>query len=99
MRSMDIYTYMEKEMEEKVLGVVWKRGPLLLFVLLLWPWWVSVSLVLELLSFLSPLSFSFSPLSHSEEDDYERQPGMNWSLVLSLLIATSIKSLRERERN
>ena len=93
MRSMDIYTYMEKEMEEKVLGVVWKRGALLLFVLLLWPWWVSVSLVLELLSsFLSPLSFSFSPLSHSEEDDYERQPGMNWSLVLSLLIATSIKS-------
>ena len=66
MRSMDIYTYMEKEMEEKVLGVVWKRGPLLLFVLLLWPWWVSVSLVLELLSFLSPLSLLslfLSPLS------------------------------------
>jgi len=84
---------MEKEMEEKVIGVVWKRGVLLLFVLLLWPWWVSVSLVLELLSsFLSPLSFPFSLLSHSEEDDYERQPGMNWSLVLSLLIATSIKS-------
>ena len=91
MRSMDIYTYMEKEMEEKVLGVVWKRGPLLLFVLLLWPWWVSVSLVLELLLLsLSSLFLSLSPLS--EEDDYERQPGMNWSLVLSLLIATSIKS-------
>jgi len=98
MRSLDIYTYMEKEMEEKVLGVVWKRGPLLLFVLLLWPWWVSVSLVLELLLLsLSSLFLSLSPLS--EEDDYERQPGMNWSLVLSLLIATSIKSLRERERN
>ena len=60
MRSMDIYTYMEKEMEEKVLGVVWKRGALLLFVLLLWPWWVSVSLVLEL---LSPLFLFLSPLS------------------------------------
>jgi hypothetical protein len=88
MRSMDIYTYMEKEMEEKVLGVVWKRGALLLFVLLLWPWWVSVSLVLELLL----LSLSSLFLSLSEEDDYERQPGMNWSLVLSLLIATSIES-------
>jgi hypothetical protein len=57
----------EKEVEEKVLGVVWKRegglSSLLLFVLLLWPWWVSVSLVLELLyssSFLSPLSFLLS---------------------------------------
>lgn len=88
---MDIYKYMGKKMEEKVLGVVWKRGALLLFlfVLLLWPWWVSVSLVLELLLSLSSLSFF---LSLSEEDDYERQPGMNWSLVLSLLIATSIKS-------
>ena len=64
MRSMDIYTYMEKEMEEKVLGVVWKRGPLRLFVLLLWPWWVSVSLVLELLLLsLSSLFLFLSPLS------------------------------------
>jgi len=64
MRSMDIYTYMEKEMEEKVLGVVWKRGPLLLFVLLLWPWWVSVSLVLELLLLsLSSLFLSLPSLS------------------------------------
>jgi len=57
-------TYMEKEMEEKVLGVVWKRGALLLFVLLLWPWWVSVSLVLELLLLsLSSLFLSLPSLS------------------------------------
>lgn len=49
-RAHAIDGYIQEE-EEKVLGVVWKRGgSLLSFVLLLWPWWVSVSPVLELLS-------------------------------------------------
>uniref|UniRef100_A0A0A9G213 Uncharacterized protein n=1 Tax=Arundo donax TaxID=35708 RepID=A0A0A9G213_ARUDO len=57
----------------RFLVLLWKRlFSSLLFVLMLWPWWMSASLVLELLPpLLSSLSLSLSG------DDYERQPGMN----------------------
>jgi hypothetical protein len=61
MRSVDIYTYMEEgDGGEGSWCCVEEGGSLLLFVLLLWPWWVSVSLVLEFTPPFSLLSLSFS---------------------------------------
>ena len=98
MRSMDGYIYGERDGGEGYWCCVEEGGSSLVCASALALVGVCVSSTGVTPPF-SLLSLSLSPLSLSEEDDYERQPGMNWSLVLSLLIATSIKSLRERERN
>jgi hypothetical protein len=81
-RAHAIDGYIQEE-EEKVLGVVWKRGGLSSL--------VCASALALVGVCVSSTGVTLSSLSLScQEDDCERQPGMNWSLVLFLLIATSI---------